>query len=72
MSRVAVIVDRGGGYRVVVGPLESIMCNVCPGETCHVIPDLEVQEPASVSVVKIAEDYLRKINDANLPGQRLD
>jgi len=45
LSSVAGIRDRLGGYRVVVGPLESMSDHVMTGERLFIVPGLLVREP---------------------------
>ena len=63
LSKIAAIIDRGGGWRVVVtdGDLNA---HVGPGERLVVLPNT-VQEPVPFEdhpkLVKMVEDYLKLV-----------
>jgi hypothetical protein len=48
-SGVAVVFDRGGGYRVVIDQVDQFHFHVNEGEKLLVIPGLNVQEPISIA-----------------------
>ena len=49
LSAVAGILDRGGGFRVVITQPELMHHHVGPGERLFVVPGLMVQEPVEDS-----------------------
>ena len=61
-SRVAGIIDRGGGFRVVVTD-GDFMAHVNPGERLVIVPGYTVEEPVPVEdyakLVKVVEDYIK-------------
>lgn len=63
-SRIAAIIDRGGGHRIVVTD-GDFLCHVSPGERLCVLPGVMVQEPVPFEdypkLVKMVEDYLKLV-----------
>jgi len=63
-SRIAGIIDRGGGYRVVITD-GDFNAHVGPGEKLCIIPDVTVDEPVPFEdwprLVKMVEDYINRV-----------
>ena len=63
-SRIAGIIDCGGGFRVVVTD-GDFAPHLAPGEELHILPDVTVDEPVPMAdwpnLVRMVDDYLQLV-----------